>query len=384
MVQGAIIIEGHVQGLSNVRSLGELGIPIYVIDKDIPLAKFSRYCQKYFRCHNYSDDELIKLLISIAQKEHLKNWLLLPSNDHIVENLVHHKSELQPYYKYIGTDTSILDIITNKLNLVEFADAHNVPTPHSCNAASIDIAKTFSYPLLVKGAKGLSFYKATHQKAIQANTLEELLQITQSLKGIVAPHEIMIQELIPSCKKDKVVSFTCFAIDGEIKAHWSGVKIREHPIKYGTATCAMSVNIPEVLDHAKALINSLGYTGICEIEFLKDNRDSQYKLIEINPRTWLWVGLAKACGVDYAKMLYYYASDISHKYINDYENGRLWVNSLTDFVFSIQAILKKQITFSEYLSTLKRNKVHAIWSWSDIIPGIIFPFMSFYIAIKRK
>ncbi len=29
---GAIIIEGHVQGLSNVRSLGEAGIPVFVID----------------------------------------------------------------------------------------------------------------------------------------------------------------------------------------------------------------------------------------------------------------------------------------------------------------------------------------------------------------
>lgn len=384
MIRGAIIIEGHVQGLSNVRSLGELGIPVYVIDKDIPLAKFSRYCQKYFRCQSYSDDELIKLLISIAQNEHLENWLLLPSNDHIVENIVHHKSELDPYYKYIGPDLYTLNIITNKLNLVKFADSHGVPVPHTCSVANIDIARTFSYPLLVKGAKGLSFYKTTHQKAIQANSFDELYQITQSFKDDIAPNEIMIQELIPNDKEDRVVSFTCFAIDGEIKTHWSGVKIREHPIKYGTATCAMSVDIPEVLDNARALINSLRYTGVCEIELLKDNRDNQYKLIEINPRTWLWVGLAKACGIDYAKSLFYYASDIPQNNNSEYEIGKIWVNSMTDIVFSIKALLKKQITFSDYFSTIKRNRVHAIWSWSDILPGTIFQFMSLYIAIKRK
>lgn len=30
---GAIIIEGHVQGLSNKQSLGDRGIPVYIIDK---------------------------------------------------------------------------------------------------------------------------------------------------------------------------------------------------------------------------------------------------------------------------------------------------------------------------------------------------------------
>ncbi len=29
----------------------------------------------------------------------------------------------------------------------------------------------------------------------------------------------------------------------------------------------------------------------------------KYKLIEINARTWLWVGLAKACGIDYANII---------------------------------------------------------------------------------
>ena len=49
-MKGAIIIEGHVQGLSNVRSLGERGIPIYVIDVCHCLAQYSRYCKKFFIC----------------------------------------------------------------------------------------------------------------------------------------------------------------------------------------------------------------------------------------------------------------------------------------------------------------------------------------------
>ncbi len=46
VTKGAIVLEGHVQGLSNTRSLGELGIPVYVIDVVHCLAQHSRFCAK--------------------------------------------------------------------------------------------------------------------------------------------------------------------------------------------------------------------------------------------------------------------------------------------------------------------------------------------------
>ena len=163
-----------------------------------------------------------------------------------------------------------------------------------------------------------------------------------------------------------------------------GQKLREHPIKYGTATMSQSVLLPEVLEEAKPLIKALNYTGVCEIEFMRDIRDGYYKLIEINPRTWLWVGLAKACGIDYAKMMYRYVNGIEQTYPTTYEVGVKWRNAITDWVFGMQAILKGYVTLCEYCSSFKGKIVKAIWSWRDIKPGLIFPFMTLYIAKKRS
>jgi D-aspartate ligase len=80
---GAIIIEGHVQGLSNTRSLGEAGIPVFVVDKVNCLARYSRYCRKFFRCPDFIEDAFADFLIDLAEKENLKDWVLIPSNDHI-------------------------------------------------------------------------------------------------------------------------------------------------------------------------------------------------------------------------------------------------------------------------------------------------------------
>ena len=107
---GAIIIEGHVQGLSNTRSLGAAGIPVIVVDKGDCVARHSRYCAGFFRCPDYDTDDLADFLIRLAKALNLKNWLLLPSNDHAVLTLSRNKSRLEAIFKVI---TPGLEIIEN-------------------------------------------------------------------------------------------------------------------------------------------------------------------------------------------------------------------------------------------------------------------------------
>lgn len=381
-MKGAIVIEGHVQGLSNTRSLGELGIPVYVLDVSHCLAQHSKYCTKYFRCPNFKSEEFIQFLIELAQKENLQGWFLIGSNDHIVENLSLHAQELAPYYTMVVPAKEQLYNIIDKANLMQIASTCGTHIPKTCDLNTIEQTKDFTYPLLIKGREGLSFYKATHQKAIQVNNEAELLSKCKEISQLT--NDVMIQELIPFDRQNRVVSFTCFSIQGEIQTYWMGLKLREHPIKYGTATMSESVLIPEVLDEAKPLVKTLNYTGICEIEFMRDARDGYYKLIEINPRTWLWVGLAKACGIDYAKMMYRYVNGIEQTYPTTYEVGVKWRNAITDWVFGMQAILKGYVTLCEYCSSFRGKIIKAIWDWKDIKPGLIFPFMTLYIAKKRR
>ena len=384
MGEGAIVLEGHVQGLSNTRSLGELGVPVYVVDVNHCLAQHSKYCKKFFRSPDYQSDEFSDFLIELAESEQLRGWFLIASNDHIVENLSRNHDRLSKYYKMLVPRTDTLEKIIDKRCLMEVAKDSGTHIPATYDASSIHKDGLYRYPLLIKGSKGLSFYKEMHVKAIQADTFDELRRVVNNLVSRIDESSYMIQELIPFDDKNGVVSFTCFAVKGEIKCYWIGKKMREHPIKYGTATSAQSIELRELLEEAMPLIARLNYTGTCEVEFMFDERDGCYKLIEINPRTWLWVGLAKACGVDYAKIMYKYSHDIQVDYPKDYEVGVKWINRLTDSVFAIKSIMRGKLSLFDYFKSLKGRKVYAIWSWKDPIPGLIFPFMSFYIARKRK
>ena len=106
------------------------------------------------------------------------------------------------------------------------------------------------------------------------------------------------------------------------------------------------------------------------MEYLQDPRTGEYKLIEINPRTWLWVGLAKESGVDYAKMIYDYVNGIEpQKYVAD-NVPRYWINPFTDTVFSLIGILKGKLNPMHYLKSLtKRNKKSALFAKGDNKPG---------------
>lgn len=380
---GAIVIEGHVQGLSNTRSLGELGIPVYVIDTGHCLAQHSRYCKKHFRCPPFNSQEFIDFLLSLARKEKLEGWLLIGSNDHVVENLSLNENRLQPYYRLLVPHPSQLYEIINKKNLLKVAAECGTSIPETCYPEQLELARHFRYPLLVKGNLGLTFYKSTHKKAIQVEDYQHLLDVIDKLHDSVPSDDIMIQELIPRTPRNEVVSFTCFAESGDIKTFWMGKKLREHPVRFGTATCAESVYEEEVLQEAIPLVKALNYSGVCEIEFMLDERDGKYKLIEINPRTWLWVGLAKACGVDYAKMMYRHVNGIPQAFPKKYDIGIKWINWITDVFFGMQAIGKGILKTGEYFRSLKGRKVKAVWSWKDPVPGIVFPFMLFYIARKR-
>ena len=108
---GAMVLEGHVQGLSNTRSLGELGIPVYVLDQSNCLARYSRFCTKFFRCPPFQSEGFVPFLIELAKKESLHGWYLIASNDHIVEQLSNNYQKLVPFYKMLVPETSILQQI---------------------------------------------------------------------------------------------------------------------------------------------------------------------------------------------------------------------------------------------------------------------------------
>lgn len=379
---GVIVIEGHVQGLANVRILGREGIPVYVVDKNKCIAQYSKYCRKYFKCPDYQSKEFIDFLLEIHKKESLQNWLLLPSNDHAVYNISKNKEVLSTLYSVMTEEFNVITKVYNKRELLKLAEHNGIPTPKTIipidnNPQSVALR----YPIMIKGNNGLSFYKKYRTKAVIISDQKELVQVfAKQFRGI-RPEEYFIQEVLS--ENNKTVSVAVFSIKGEVYTYWMGVKLREHPDRFGTATCCKSIFVKELKNHVAQLIKILNYTGVCEIEFIKDSQDNEYKLIEINARTWLWVALAAKCGINYPLYIYKHMLGEAYQYPQDYKNNVYWINFITDTIYSGVALIKGKLDLKEYYKTFRVALVDALYEKKDIKPFFAYLLLSFSMLKNR-
>jgi len=68
-------------------------------------------------------------------------------------------------------------------------------------------------------------------------------------------------------------------------------------------------------------IRQLGYKGHIGVELKYDERDSIYKLIEVNPRFGLWDGLPTLCGMDFSLINCRYLHGQSISRLDTFEDG---------------------------------------------------------------
>jgi biotin carboxylase len=94
------------------------------------------------------------------------------------------------------------------------------------------------------------------------------------------------------------------ARDGEALGVFCGRKLLQDPSAIGTARVAEARWVDEVVEQGLALLRGLGFHGASQVEFKRDPRDGEYKLMEVNPRLWRWHSLAAACGVNLAYIAY--------------------------------------------------------------------------------
>jgi len=235
-----------------------------------------------------------------------------------------------------------------------------------------------TFPVLVKPAIAHHFWYRVGVKMFRANTPEELIQKYLEASRILDSSEIMIQELIPG-DLNLLYTFGSFFKEGKPLAIWTGKKIRQRPMDFGNCTCAISERVPELVEIGTRFLNAIDYYGLSELEIKKDCRDGEFKLIEMNARTWLWHSLAIRCGVDFPHMLYKDVTGDEIMPVLDFKENIKFVHVYTDFRVAIGEVLSGRMRFKDYIKSLKGEKEFAVFSLNDPLPfiaeSILLPYL---------
>jgi predicted ATP-grasp superfamily ATP-dependent carboligase len=383
---GAIVIGGDYQGLGIVRSLGRRGVPVCVIDDEYSIARFSRYAKSFVSLANLRDErQVVDSLLEIGKRRGLDGWVLYPTREELVAALSHNRAELSKVFRVPTPDWESVKWAWDKRNTYRLAQELDIPIPVTHYPENVDqLAQLdrLTPPFAIKPAIKEHFFYATKAKAWCANSHSELRTLFEKASELAGDGEIMVQELIPGGGSQQF-SYCAFFRNGAAVGKMVVRRTRQHPLQFGRAsTYVETVDIPLLEELSERFLRAIDYYGLVELEYKLDPRDSQYKLLDVNARTWGYHSLGAKAGVDFSYMLY---SDQVGLPVSMYKGrpGVAWVRTTTDLPAAMMGMLSGETNLKGYLRSLRNCNVEAVFSASDPLPGLAEVALIPYLALKR-
>src|SRR5437899_704644 len=382
---GAIVVGGDFQGLGIVRSLGRRGTPVCIIDDERSISRFSRYATFAVRVPDLRDEQrAVESLLDIGREMGLKGWVLYPTRDELVAAFSRYRSVLMELFRVPTPEWSTIQWAWDKRNTYLLARKLGIPTPRTWYPRNLDELRAIEAepPLAIKPAIKEHFIYATKAKAWRADSRTELDDLFQRAAALVGPGEVMVQELIPGDGRQQL-AYCAFFKDGQAIGSMVARRWRQHPPQFGRAsTFVETVDLPVLETLSEPFLRAINYYGLVELEYKLDPRDGEYKLLDVNARTWGYHTIGPSAGVDFPYLLF---ADQLGQQVQPCRGraGVGWIRLVTDLPTGLSGILAGRLPWRAYVQSLRRFDVEAVFCREDPLPGLVELALIPYLSAKR-
>lgn len=382
---GGVVIGGDYQGLGIARSLGRHGLPVCIIDDEHSISRYSRYASHAVRVPSLRDDQrTVDLLLDIGRRLKLQGWVLYATRDETVAALSIYRDVLSERFRVPTPSWSVIQWVRDKRKTYTLARELDIPTPRTWFPRSIHDLDQMDggFPLAIKPAIKEHFIYATNAKAWRVNNPKELETRFQQAAALVPPGEVMIQDLIPGDGRHQF-AYCAFFKQGKSLGTMVAQRYRQHPREFGRAsTFVRTVDIPQLELLSERFLRAIDYYGLVEVEFKLDPRDGEYKLLDVNARTWGYHSLGAAAGVDFPLVLF---RDQLGELVEPARarTGVTWVRLLTDLPGGITEIIRGRQSLFPFVKSVVRSDAEAVLCVDDPLPGLAEAALIPYLIRKR-
>jgi len=382
---GGVVVGGDYQGLGIVRSLGRRKVPVCIIDDEHSIARFSRYTTHAVAVEDLRDErQTADAVLEIGHRLGLKGWVLYPTRDETVAAFARYRPMLTEWFRVPTPTWEAMQWVCDKRNTYRLADELGIPTPKTWCPQDEDELEQISIdpPLALKPAIKEHFIYATKAKAWRANSRAELRELFQRAVRHVGPGEVMIQDLIPGDGRQQF-AYCAFFKGGRAVGSMVVRRSRQHPPEFGRAsTFVETVELPLLEALSERFLRAIDYYGLVELEYKLDPRDGQYKLLDVNGRTWGYHTLGSSAGVDFPYLLF---ADQVGATVQPCRGraGVNWIRLVTDLPTGILEVLGGRLDWRDYLRSLRRFDVEAVFSREDPLPGLVELALIPYLSVRR-
>jgi predicted ATP-grasp superfamily ATP-dependent carboligase len=182
--------------------------------------------------------------------------------------------------------------------------------------------------------------------------------------------DLMLQELIPG---EDWMFDGYFDQASRCLFGVTGKKIRRFPVQTGVTSLGVCLRNDAVEKTTVAFMQSLGYSGILDIGYRRDQRDGSYKVLDVNPRIGCTFRLlAGSDGMDAARALYLNLTGqpVARSQVPE---GRKWIVEDFDLVSSFRSWRARTLTVGDWIRSFRGVQEAACFALDDPLPFLLMP-----------
>jgi D-aspartate ligase len=373
---GVVILGGAHGTIAMARSLRSRGTPVWHITDDTPVPGYSRHIRKSLRWRGAEAPGALDFLLLAAEQYGLNGYVLLAAGDPEVKLLSQNFDTLSRVYRLPTTPWAQLSFACEKNKAYQRAKdlGIGVPEVYRMGSAAEAEAARMTFPVVLKPSMRITRNPLTVAKAWRADDRDTFLRLYRRAAGYVGVENIVVQELVPGGGETQL-SYTGLWNAGKPVAEFAARRLRQQPVEFGTGTFVDLVDEPEVLALGRTFLDSIQHHGLAEIEFKRDPRSGQLKLVDVNPRLWTWFGIAEAAGIDYGPLLVDIGLGKAPAGTGPARMDTAWMYWPRDLAASVQMMLKGALSPLAYLASLAKVRAWALFSVDDPLPALVdIPF----------
>jgi predicted ATP-grasp superfamily ATP-dependent carboligase len=374
----AVIIKlDSLTGLQSSRILAGYGIPVIGVADDA-----NNFCCRTNSCKQVltadtSNEELIDALISLGKRLGSKS-VILPCSDDSVLAISAHRDELTDWYEFVIPEHETIDLLMDKVKFYKYLELNGFPIPQTYYVTDKselkEIANHINYPCVVKPPRpAQSWFKYFKGKALKIRNRQELDAVSDNC--LRAADTFIIQEWIDGRDSNIYQYYYYFDKYREPVINYTSRKLRQWHIETGEACLAERCLVEPVPRKSIDIYSRIQYKGITSLEIKIDENNGKHFIIEPDigrPNTS--IGLVEASGVPILYTMYCDALSLPMPSDSANKSGSIkWISLQRDIMAAAEYYVRGELSFKEWLKSIKGVKTFAIFSIRDPLP-FIFDF----------
>jgi len=374
MTPALLLRAGHHGGLGIARSLGRMGVPVYVADSARwEPAYCSRYCRGRFAVDIENGDAVGRVLAvgrRLGRQTPGGRPLLIPTTDTAAIWTAEHAAALQEEFRFPFVDAALVQTLCDKGRMRKLAMRSGVPTAQSVvprRRQDLDhFVEASGLPVIVKATDAVRLRRQAGGTKFIVETREELLDFYD--KADPRQPGFLVQEFIPG---EDWMFDGYFNRDSECLFGVTGKKIRRFPVNTGVTSLGVCMHNETVHRTTTEFMKTIGYRGILDIGYRYDRRDGRYKVLDVNPRIGCTFRLFAATnGLDVARALY---QDMTGQPVGvaPVHQGRRWIVEDFDLFSALRSLLDGTLSVKEWAKSLRGIHETACFAADDPLPFLL-------------